>query len=162
MIYHAGDLESYLYFNFQFCAKTQILIQIVTRRAETKKAFAVLREHSSNGTCLIGAPYRPKPQLRPDKDFHTCIHSICSRAEQDLLRLMILQPKRNISADTKAHKETLATIFPDKNKPNGGSGTITADPLSEAARSNHQPDTSKTQLTNLFNPLLQRDTYVWP
>ena len=67
---------------------------IETRRAKTKKSVAVLREHASKGTCPIGLQYRPKPHLRPDKDFQTCLHQICSRAEQDLLRLMIRQQEK--------------------------------------------------------------------
>ena len=87
---------------------------IETRRAKTKKSVAVLREHASKGTCPVGLQYRPKPHLRPDKDFQTCLHQICSRAEQDLFQLTIRQQEKKVSADTKALtdlKETLASMW---------------------------------------------------
>ena len=97
--------------------------------------------------------YWLKPHLRPDKDFQTCLHQICPRAEQALLQIMIHQQEKTTGSDTKALtdlKETLATMFPDKNKPNGGSTMLPADPLSESTSPNHLPDTSRMQLTNLL------------
>ena len=49
------------------------------------------------------------------KVFQTCLQQICSRAEQ----LMIRQQEKNVCADTKALtdlEDSLATMFPDKNK----------------------------------------------
>jgi len=80
-----------------------------------------------------------------------CLHQICPRAEQNLLQLMTHQQEKNNGSNTKALtdlKETLATMFPDKNKPNGGSSMLPADPLSESTSPNHLPDTSRMQLTN--------------
>ena len=80
---------------------------IEPRHSKTTKSITVLREHASKGTCPVGLQYRPRPHLRPDKDFQTCLHQICSRAEQDLLQLTIRLTDL---------KDTLATMFPDKNK----------------------------------------------
>ena len=70
------------------------------RRAKTKKS-AVLWEHANKRTSSIGQQYRPKPHLRADKDFQTCLHQICSRAEQDLRRFMIRPLEKNLSSDMK-------------------------------------------------------------
>lgn len=66
------------------------------RRAKTKKS-AVLREHANKRTSSIGPQYRPKPHLRADKDFQTCLHQICSRAEQDSSDLWSVHWKKTLA-----------------------------------------------------------------
>ena len=63
------------------------------------------------------------------------------------------QKEKNNGSNTKALtdlKETLGTMFPDKNKPDGGSCMLPADLLLESTSPNHLPDTSRMQLTNLL------------
>ena len=50
------------------------IAHIEPRDAKTTKSITVLREHASKGTCPVGLQYRPRPHLRPDNDFQTCLH----------------------------------------------------------------------------------------
>ena len=64
-------------------------------------------------------PWIPRPHLRPGQDFNKRLEEICTRAEQDLLSLMIEQQGKNVSSDTQtinSPKGTLATMIPDQAK----------------------------------------------
>ena len=90
-----------------------------TRRAKTKKSLCVLKEHVSKGSCPVGLQYRPRPHLRPDQTFNAALKTICQQAEQNLLRLMIEQQERNVSADNRAidaMQKQLTTMIPEPSK----------------------------------------------
>lgn len=113
---------------------------IETRRAKTKKFITVLQELASNGPCPIGLN-------------HISDQTKAFKPEQALLQIMIHRQEKTTGSDTKALtdlKETLATMFPGKDKLNGGSTMLPADALSESTSPNHQPDTSRMQLINLL------------
>ena len=64
-------------------------------------------------------PWIPRPHLRPGQDFNKRLEELCTRAEQDLLSLMIEQQGKNVSSDTQtinSPKGTLATMIPDQAK----------------------------------------------
>ena len=90
-----------------------------TRRAKAKTSLCVLKEHVSKSSCPVGLQYRPRSHLRPDQNFNSDLRKICSRAEQDLLQLMIHQQEKNVNTDIEAInalKQKLTTMFPDQAK----------------------------------------------
>ena len=57
----------------------------------------VLKDHVKKGICRIGLQYRPRPHLRPDQNFNKHLQEICTRAERDLLSLMIEQQEKTLA-----------------------------------------------------------------
>ena len=88
------------------------IAHFVTTRAKTKKSLCVLKKH-------VGLQYRPRPHLRPDQTFNAALKTICQQAEQNLIRLMIEQQERNVSADNQAiddMQKQLTTMIPEPSK----------------------------------------------
>ena len=91
------------------------LTTLETRRAKCKRSLQVWENTPKNSTCPYGVQFRPKPQIRFDREFQTALGQISHRAYTELLALMIKKQEKNLAADNqaiKAQQQLLQNLHP--------------------------------------------------